>query len=97
TADVEALLEAFSGRSNAKLDIDEIDAGTTDAIPASLARRAPPLRHPIFSLYRSETEMMRYLARLREKDVSLTRSMIPLGSCTMKLNSAVEMLPITWP
>ncbi|MBP8261306.1 MAG: aminomethyl-transferring glycine dehydrogenase [Verrucomicrobia bacterium] len=69
-------------------------AATT--IPNSLARTTPFLAHPIFHRYRSETELMRYLRRLESRDLSLTTSMIPLGSCTMKLNAAAEMLPITW-
>ena len=61
------------------------------------ARRTPYLTHPIFKRYHSETEIMRYLKRLEARDLSLTTSMIPLGSCTMKLNAAAEMFPITWP
>jgi glycine dehydrogenase len=66
-------------------------------IPAALARTTPFLTHPVFSAHRSETKMMRYLKRLERKDVGLDRSMIPLGSCTMKLNAASEMIPVTWP
>jgi glycine cleavage system P protein (glycine dehydrogenase) len=66
-------------------------------IPAELARRTPFLTHPVFSAHRSETKMMRYLKRLERKDIGLDRSMIPLGSCTMKLNAASEMIPVTWP
>jgi glycine dehydrogenase len=66
-------------------------------IPAALARRTPFLEHPNFEAYRSETEMMRYLRRLADADLALDRTMIPLGSCTMKLNAATEMIPITWP
>src|SRR5439155_6181925 len=66
-------------------------------IPADLARRTPFLTHPVFSAHRSETKMMRYLKMLERKDVGLDRSMIPLGSCTMKLNAASEMIPVTWP
>ena len=63
----------------------------------SLARTSAYLQHPVFNRHHSETEMMRYLKRLESRDLSLTTSMIPLGSCTMKLNAAVEMFPITWP
>ena len=66
-------------------------------IPREMARRTPFLSHPVFSAHRSETKMMRYLKALERKDVGLDRSMIPLGSCTMKLNAASEMIPITWP
>ncbi len=72
-------------------------APTASAIPDSLARTTPFLTHPVFHRYRSETELMRYLRRLESRDLSLTTAMIPLGSCTMKLNAAAEMLPITWP
>ncbi len=70
---------------------------STSALPSELLRKSEFLTHPVFNKYRSETNMMRYLHRLEEKDISLNRSMIPLGSCTMKLNAAAEMLPITWP
>lgn len=66
-------------------------------IPASLVRQDTILSHPVFNRYHSETEMLRYLKRLERKDISLTNSMIPLGSCTMKLNATVEMQPISWP
>jgi glycine cleavage system P protein (glycine dehydrogenase) len=68
-----------------------------EAIPAPHARSAPILEHPVFHRYRTETEMLRYLKRLENRDLSLTTSMIPLGSCTMKLNAAAEMFPITYP
>ena len=66
-------------------------------LPAAIARTTPFMTHPVFSAHRSETKMMRYLKRLERKDVGLDRSMIPLGSCTMKLNAASEMIPVTWP
>src|SRR5205814_2253875 len=66
-------------------------------IPAELARRSSLLTHPVFNRYHSETEMLRYLKRLESRDLSLTTSMIPLGSCTMKLNATCEMLPVSWP
>jgi len=66
-------------------------------MPAALARKSPFMTHPVFSSHRSETKMMRYLKSLERKDVGLDRSMIPLGSCTMKLNAASEMIPVTWP
>ena len=66
-------------------------------LPGALARKSPFMTHPVFSAHRSETKMMRYLKSLERKDVGLDRSMIPLGSCTMKLNAASEMIPVTWP
>ena len=68
-----------------------------DKIPASLKRSSSFLDHPVFNTYHSETEMMRYMKKLEVKDLSLNRAMIPLGSCTMKLNAAAEMLPLSWP
>ncbi|SES71243.1 aminomethyl-transferring glycine dehydrogenase [Geodermatophilus poikilotrophus] len=73
------------------------DDGGADALPAELRRRTPFLTHPVFSAHRSETALLRYLRSLADKDLALDRTMIPLGSCTMKLNSAVEMAAITWP
>ena len=67
------------------------------ALPAALARKSAFMTHPVFSAHRSETKMMRYLKSLERKDVGLDRSMIPLGSCTMKLNAASEMIPVSWP
>ncbi|MCZ2825899.1 MULTISPECIES: aminomethyl-transferring glycine dehydrogenase [unclassified Modestobacter] len=85
--------EAFGvGTDDAALD----DAGPA-AFPAALHRRTPFLTHPVFSEHRSETAMLRYLRRLSDKDLALDRTMIPLGSCTMKLNAATEMAAVTWP
>ena len=85
-------------------EVDPVGAGTADgageaegAIPAPLRRTSEMLTHPTFHRYRSETAMLRYLRRLADKDVALDRSMIPLGSCTMKLNATTEMEPISWP
>jgi glycine dehydrogenase len=72
-------------------------ADAAQSIPPALARGSAFLEHPVFQLYRAEHEMLRYVKRLEDKDVALNRSMIPLGSCTMKLNAAAEMIPITWP
>ena len=73
------------------------DAEATDAIPAALRRTSEYLTHPAFHQYRSEHQMLRYLRRLADRDLALDRTMIPLGSCTMKLNATAEMVPITWP
>ncbi|MGZ4506040.1 MAG: aminomethyl-transferring glycine dehydrogenase [Blastococcus sp.] len=75
----------------------EADGDGADALPAALRRRTPYLTHPVFSAHRSETAMLRYLRALSDKDLALDRTMIPLGSCTMKLNAATEMAAITWP
>jgi glycine dehydrogenase len=67
------------------------------ALPDALRRTSPYLTHPVFHLNRAETEMMRLMRRLSDRDLALDRAMIPLGSCTMKLNAAAEMMPLTWP
>jgi glycine dehydrogenase len=76
---------------------DELDATTPDALPEELLRESAFLTHPVFSEHRSETALLRYLRRLADRDLALDRTMIPLGSCTMKLNATTEMEPITWP
>ncbi|MFC6088420.1 aminomethyl-transferring glycine dehydrogenase [Saccharothrix lopnurensis] len=78
-------------------DVDALDADTADGIPVDLRRTSDYLTHPVFHTHRSETALLRYLRSLSDKDVALDRSMIPLGSCTMKLNAAAEMEPVTWP
>ena len=78
-------------------DIDALDSLTPDALPNELSRESAYLTHPVFSDHHSETAMLRYLHRLADKDYALDRGMIPLGSCTMKLNATAEMEPITWP
>ncbi|MDH3753858.1 MAG: aminomethyl-transferring glycine dehydrogenase [Acidimicrobiia bacterium] len=78
-------------------DVESLDATAPPSIPAEQRRATPYLEHPVFHEHRSETEMVRYVRRLAQRDLALDRSMIPLGSCTMKLNAAVEMEPITWP
>ncbi|MBV9315383.1 MAG: aminomethyl-transferring glycine dehydrogenase [Pseudonocardia sp.] len=77
--------------------LDSLDKETPDAIPAGLRRESEYLSHPVFHRYRTETSLLRYLRRLADVDIALDRGMIPLGSCTMKLNAAAEMEPITWP
>ena len=89
--DIDVLIEVFGATSKA------LPASASQSFPESLVRTTPYLSHPVFARYHSETEMMRYLRRLADKDIALDRAMIPLGSCTMKLNAASEMLPVTWP
>ncbi|WP_259758686.1 aminomethyl-transferring glycine dehydrogenase [Pseudomonas sp. GCEP-101] len=80
------------------LDVAQLDAGkVADGIPAALQRSSGYLSHPVFNRHHSETEMLRYLRQLEGKDLALNQAMIPLGSCTMKLNATSEMIPITWP
>lgn len=101
-ADLEKLLTVF-GISG--LDLTALDRQITEgknltankAIPAELIRQDAVLTHPIFNSYHSETDMLRYLKRLESKDIALNQAMIPLGSCTMKLNATAEMIPVTWP
>ncbi|HET9987040.1 MAG TPA: aminomethyl-transferring glycine dehydrogenase [Kofleriaceae bacterium] len=93
-ADVGALLEAFGE----PLDLEQLVVATqVPELPAAVKRTSPFLTHPTFARYHSEHEMLRYINRLCAKDLSLTTSMIPLGSCTMKLNATSEMVPVTWP
>ncbi|RXZ44941.1 aminomethyl-transferring glycine dehydrogenase [Crenobacter cavernae] len=94
--DVQALWSIFA-MGNTTPSFAEVESSISDAIPAQLARSGDFLTHPVFHLYRSETEMLRYLRRLADKDLALDRTMIPLGSCTMKLNATTEMIPVTWP
>jgi len=95
--DLAAVWQAFSDGEAGDLSPAALEAEAKDGIPAKLRRRSPCLTHPVFSSHRSETAMLRYLRRLQEKDIALDRSMIPLGSCTMKLNATSEMIPVTWP
>jgi glycine dehydrogenase len=96
-ATVEKLWTCFRQGAEAEVDFDTIEASVADALPADLRRESAFMTHPVFHQHRSETEMLRYLRRLSDKDIALDRSMIPLGSCTMKLNATAEMIPITWP
>ncbi len=93
--EVEAVLGAFAGGSTFRISIPEL-AAAQPPLPESLRRRSDFLTHPVFHRYHSETEMLRYIFRLMSRDLSLAQSMIPLGSCTMKLNATSEMLPVTW-
>ncbi|EGR0767312.1 aminomethyl-transferring glycine dehydrogenase [Vibrio parahaemolyticus] len=95
--DVEALFAVFGVKEDVAALSTEIAGNEFAAIPEALRRTSEYLTHPVFNTYHSETQMMRYLKQLENKDFSLTHGMIPLGSCTMKLNAAAEMIPITWP
>ncbi len=98
---VEALWRSFGSRDGKSAQPAMLDAAraseSADALPASLLRAGSLLTHPVFHRHRSETEMLRYMRRLADRDLALDRSMIPLGSCTMKLNATTEMMPLTWP
>ena len=97
--DVAALLSILLGEDHA-IDIEALDAqvaNNSQSVPADLLRKEAILTHPVFNRHHSETEMMRYMHSLERKDLALNQAMIPLGSCTMKLNAAAEMIPITWP
>jgi glycine dehydrogenase len=92
-ATIKAVWEAFSPSKNPIFYSDAV----IESLPPSLIRASDFLTHPIFNQYHSETEMLRYMRRLADRDLALDRAMIPLGSCTMKLNATTEMLPISWP
>ncbi|NMZ65611.1 aminomethyl-transferring glycine dehydrogenase [Pseudomonas oryzihabitans] len=94
-ADVQALLEILADGKPAPRVAELGDAQGVE-VPAALQRQSAFLTHPVFASHRSETELMRYLRKLADKDLALDRTMIPLGSCTMKLNAASEMIPVTW-
>ena len=91
--DIVALGQLFG----ATVDVDALDARTADALPAGLVRTSAFLTHPVFNTHHSEHELLRYLRSLADKDLAMDRTMIPLGSCTMKLNATAEMIPVTWP
>lgn len=95
TRDDVVALAALFGANIA--DFDALDAATPDALPAGLRRTSAFLQHPVFNTHHSEHELLRYLRALSDKDLALDRTMIPLGSCTMKLNATAEMVPVTWP
>src|SRR6202795_2693370 len=90
---VEAAWRAFGGN----LSYADIETGTREALPAELKRASAFLTHPVFHAHRSETELLRYMRKLSDRDLALDRAMIPRGSCTMKLNATSEMIPLTWP
>jgi len=95
-ADVADLLSVFAA-GKAVPSIDQLAATATLGLPEGLRRTSAYLTHPVFNTHHSETEMLRYIRALSDKDLALDRTMIPLGSCTMKLNATSEMIPITWP
>ncbi|HMM93152.1 aminomethyl-transferring glycine dehydrogenase [Bradyrhizobium sp.] len=90
---VEAVWRAFGG----KLAYAEVELGARETLPLELKRDSAFLVHPVFHTHRSETELLRYMRKLSDRDLALDRAMIPLGSCTMKLNATTEMVPLTWP
>lgn len=91
-------IAALAGLFGARIDdIDALDAATADALPTGLLRKSEFLRHPVFNTHHSEHELLRYMRALADKDLAMDRTMIPLGSCTMKLNATAEMIPVTWP
>jgi glycine dehydrogenase len=94
--DLTAILSCFDQRTEAPR-VSELLAESEPRIPEGLRRQTSYLGHPVFNTHHSETEMLRYMKKLEARDLSLTHSMIPLGSCTMKLNATAEMIPITWP
>jgi glycine dehydrogenase len=94
--DMADLFAVFNGGLPASFTPDQLADEVRAALPERVARQSTYLTHPVFNRYQSETEMLRYIRRLESRDLSLTTSMIPLGSCTMKLNATAEMLPITW-
>ncbi len=96
-ADIELLWSVFAKPDQALPRISDFEKGLEPLIPQDLRRSSDFLTHPVFNTHRSETSMLRYIRALSDKDLALDRSMIPLGSCTMKLNATSEMIPITWP
>ncbi len=95
--DLRALWQVFAQPGQKLPGVAAFDKGIQPMIPAALRRSSTYLTHPVFNTHHSETEMLRYMRSLSDKDLALDRCMIPLGSCTMKLNATSEMIPITWP
>jgi glycine dehydrogenase len=96
-ADVQELLQLFAAAHHPVPLVKDLEANAPDLLPPTLLRTSAYLTHPVFNTHQSETSMLRYIRRLSDFDLALDRSMIPLGSCTMKLNATSEMQPITWP
>jgi glycine dehydrogenase len=95
--DIAALWRVFAAPGQALPTFEAFEKGIEPLIPAALRRTSAFLTHPVFNTHHSETQMLRYIRSLSDKDLALDRSMIPLGSCTMKLNATSEMIPVTWP
>lgn len=95
-ADLAALAKIFGADLDGSA-VDALDADAGDALPAALRRESAFLQHPVFNTHHSEHELLRYMRSLADKDLAMDRTMIPLGSCTMKLNATAEMIPVTWP
>jgi glycine dehydrogenase len=96
-ADLFACFNVSGGFAAPPFTVDGVFAESATTLPVALTRTSPYLTHPVFNRYHSETELLRYITRLRNRDLSLAHAMIPLGSCTMKLNATTEMLPVSWP
>src|SRR5213075_1982005 len=96
-ADVRDLLSVFAGGKREAPQLDALLKNVDERYDERFARTSAFMTHPVFSSYHSETEMLRYMRKLESRDLSLTHSMIALGSCTMKLNVTSEMFPVTWP
>ena len=96
-ADVELLWRIFAGDDATLPSIDALDASAASLIPPELRRTSKFMTHPVFNTHHSEHELLRYMRALADKDLAMDRTMIPLGSCTMKLNATAEMIPVTWP
>ncbi|MGY0504028.1 aminomethyl-transferring glycine dehydrogenase [Luteimonas sp. e5] len=96
-ADVELLWRIFGGDDATLPSVEALDGSAAELIPAELRRTSDFLTHPVFNSHHSEHEMLRYMRSLADKDLAMDRTMIPLGSCTMKLNATAEMIPVTWP
>ena len=96
-ADIETLWGVFGGEGATLPSVDALDASAPSLIPQALRRTSDFMTHPVFNTHHSEHELLRYMRALADKDLAMDRTMIPLGSCTMKLNATAEMIPVTWP
>ena len=96
-ADIGALFEVFNGGREPRFSVEDVASAEDNRYDERFNRTTPFMTHPVFNKHRAETEMLRYMNKLQSRDLSLVHSMIPLGSCTMKLNATAEMMPITWP